>query len=235
LAKDIALMPEKRELKLRKWLTYFTLFISAVTIIVDLMIFVYNFLNGELSVRFVLKVLVVLLVACGVFGYYMWDLKRKELKSKTPKILAIILAVFALGSIIAGFFIVGTPSDQRNRRFDEQRLQELQMIQGQVVNYWTLKKNLPADLSLLQDNISGFVVPMDPETKASYEYKIIDPLKFELCATFALSSDDKQGPRGPYYAAPYDSFQQNWSHGSGRTCFTRTIDPELYKTPNNKD
>jgi len=229
LAKDMALVPEKRGLKLRKWLTYFTLFISAVTIIVDLMIFVYNFLNGELSVRFVLKVFVVLLVACGVFGYYMWDLKRKDLVSKLPKVFAIILAVFALGSIIIGFFIIGTPSDQRKRRFDEQRVQELQMIQGQVVNYWTLKKNLPADLSLLQDNISGFVAPMDPETKVAYEYKIIDPLKFELCATFALASDDKENQNRINYYPPYDSFQQNWSHEDGRTCYSRTIDPELYK------
>src|SRR3989339_1639517 len=103
LAKDLAVTPEKRELKLRKWLTYFTLFISAITIIVDLMIFVYNFLNGELSARFALKVLVVLLVAVAVFGYYMWELKRKELVSKAPKILAIILSIVALGSIIIGF------------------------------------------------------------------------------------------------------------------------------------
>lgn len=237
LSKDIAVMPEKRELKLRKWLTYFTLFISAVTIIVDLMIFVYNFLNGEISVRFVLKVLVVLLVACGVFGYYMWDLKRKDLQSKLPKILAIVLAVFALVSIIIGFFIVGTPVDQRNRRFDEQRVQELQMIQGQVVNYWTLKKSLPADLSLLQDNISGFMVPSDPDTKVGYEYKILDPLKFELCATFARPNNelDFRFKEAPQYAMPNDSFQQNWNHEAGRTCFTRTIDPELYKLPNNKD
>jgi len=191
---------------------------------------VYNFLNGEISTRFVLKVLVVLLVACGVFGYYMWDLKRKEPQSKLPKILAIILAVFALGSIIIGFFIVGTPMDQRNRRFDEQRVQELQMIQNQVVNYWTLKKNLPENLGMLQDDISGFFVPSDPETKVNYEYKIIDPLKFELCGTFALASDQNQISRGPYYAVPYDSLQQNWNHDAGRFCFTRTIDPELYKT-----
>lgn len=231
LAKDVTLMPEKRDLKLRKWLTYFTLFISAVTIIVDLIIFVYNFLNGEISVRFVLKVLVVLMVACGIFGYYMWDLKRKELVSKLPKILAIILAVFALGSIITGFFIVGTPTDQRNRKFDEQRVQELQMLQSQVINYWILKHNLPTDLSLLQDDISGFKVPADPETKIAYEYKILDPLKFELCANFTSVEDSlDQGKNGQYYATPLDVFQQNWKHDTGRTCFTRTIDPELYKT-----
>ena len=105
LAKDLNITPEKRELKLRKWLVYFTLFISAITIIVDLMIFVYNFLDGELNTRFFLKVLVVLLVAVAVFAYYMWDLKRKEMKSKIPKILAIVLSVIVLVSIIIGFFI----------------------------------------------------------------------------------------------------------------------------------
>lgn len=237
LAKDLAVTPEKRELKLRKWLIYFTLFISAITIIVDLMIFVYNFLNGELSTRFALRVLIVLLVAGGVFGYYMWDLKRKELKSKFPQILAIILAVVTLGSIVVGFFVVGTPTDQRNRRFDEQRVQELQMLQEQIVNYWTLKHNLPSDLSQLQDNISGFVVPKDPDTEMAYEYKILEPLKFELCATFVRPNSDLdfRFKEAPQYAVPYDSFKQNWNHESGKTCFTRTIDPELYKTLNNKN
>ena len=201
------------------------------------MIFVYNFLNGELSARFVLKVVVVLLVAGGVFGYYMWELKRKELISKIPKVLAIILAVFALGSIIVGFFIVGTPFDQRNRRFDEQRVQDLQMLQNQVLNYWTLKHNLPVDMSLLQEDISGFIVPLDPDSKTPYEYKILDPLKFELCTTFARPNNnlDFRFKSAPQYAMPNDSFQQNWNHEAGRTCFSRTIDPELYKLPNNKD
>lgn len=237
LGKDLVVTPEKRELKLRKWLTYFTLFISAVTIIVDLMIFVYNFLNGELSTRFVLKVVVVLLVAAAVFGYYMWELKRKELVSKVPKILAIILSVVALVSIVIGFFVVGTPIDQRNRRFDEQRVQELQMLQGQIVNFWTLKHNLPSDLSLLEDDISGFIVPMDPASKTAYEYKITGPLTFELCATFAISSQITdgigRGKTSPVYY-PNGSMGDNWNHEAGRTCFTRTIDPELYKTPNNK-
>ena len=231
LAKDIKATPEKRDLKLRKWLIYFTLFISAITLIVDLMVFVYYFLDGEISTRFFLKVLVVLLVAGAVFGYYMWELKRNNSASKIPKILAFVVSAVVLGSIIAGFFIVGSPSDQRNRRFDEQRTQELQMLQSQVINYWTLKEKLPENLDLLQDDISGFIVPKDPGTKMSYEYKIIDPLQFELCATFAASSKDTGLlSDGTKYYSPYESFQQNWEHEAGRACFSRTIDPQLYKT-----
>ena len=230
LGRDLASNQKRRELKLRKWLTYFTLFISAVTIIVDLIIFVFNFLSGELTVQFFLKVLVVLLVAGAVFGYYIWDLRRKKIKSKTPKILAWILSFVVLASIIIGFFIIGTPGEQRERRFDEQRISDLQMLQSQIINYWIRKESLPQNLSELEDSISGFVAPQDPETDLAYEYMVTDTLSFELCATFKTSSQDYgvgSQVAKPFY--PYDSFQQHWDHEAARTCFERTIDPELYK------
>jgi len=231
LARDLHKEPKKREMKLRKWLIYFTLFISAITIVVDLMIFVYNFLDGELTVRFFLKVLVVLLVAGAVFGYYIWELKRSNAKTSIPKILTIIVTVVVLASIIWGFFIVGTPWQQRARKMDEQRVNDLQTLQYQIIDYWNRKNSLPAGLALLQDNISGFSIPQDPETKFDYEYKVVENLKFELCANFKTS--DKDFPargKDTMYNTPYGAFQQNWEHETGRICFERTIDPELYKT-----
>lgn len=232
LAKDLALSPEKRDLKLRKWLIYFTLFISAITIIVDLIIFVYNFLDGELTVQFFLKVLTVLVVAGAVFGYYIWELKREKMPSNTPKILAAAMALAVTASIVVGFFIIGTPSDQRERRFDERRVSDLQMLQSQIVDYWVKKDNLPADLGDLEDNITGFAVPKDPGTDLVYEYKIVDPLSFELCATFSRPSyeSDLARPYPKEYSSPYDSYQQNWNHESGRHCWVRNIDPDLFKT-----
>lgn len=70
--------PEKRGSKVRKWLTYITLFLAAGVIIGDLITLVSNLLSGELTVRFVLKVLVVLVIAGLVFGYYLWDLRKEE-------------------------------------------------------------------------------------------------------------------------------------------------------------
>ena len=68
LGRDFAREPGKREIKIRKWLLYLTLFIATITIIVDLVTLVYNFLSGELTVRFLLKVMAVLIVAAAVFG-----------------------------------------------------------------------------------------------------------------------------------------------------------------------
>ncbi len=233
LAKDLIAEPQKRELKLKKWLVYFTLFVSAVTIVIDLITFVYNFLSGELTTRFFLKILVVLLVAGAVFGYYMWDLKRKELVSKIPKILAIILSVVVLASVAAGFYIIGTPFEQRDRRFDEQRVQNLQTIQGQIINYYSLKGMLPVELTALNDSINGFVVPTDPINGQKYEYNVLAKYKFELCSTFDSVDQNQKGFNSPQYAMPYDSFNQNWYHGAQRTCFIREIDPQLYNVKEN--
>lgn len=229
LSKELRAVPEKREFKLRKWLLYFTLFVSAITIIIDLITFIYNFLSGELTIQFFLKILVVLVVAGAVFGYYIWELKRDDLNSQMPRTLATILAVVTIVSIGAGFWIIGSPTDQRNRRFDMQRVSDLQMLQGQVLYYWTQKGEIPAELGDLQDSISGFIVPMDPETGAAYEYRTIEKLKFELCATFkTVGPDSYNQPKSLIYA-PNDPYSQNWAHQAERTCFTRTIDPELYK------
>ena len=230
LGKDIRKTPAMRELKLRKWLTYFTLFISSVTIIVDLMLFVFRFLSGDLTIQFFLKVFVVLLVAAAVFGYYIWDLRRKNTKTNTTKILAWILSIVVLASVVAGFFIIGTPAEQRDRRFDEERVGDLRVLQGEIINYWIQKEALPAGLSDLQDSISGFVPPEDPATDLPYEYYVIEDLSFELCAVFETSSKDfGSGYKGEGYVSPYESFQQNWEHEAERTCFERTIDPDFYK------
>ena len=152
------------------------------------------------------------------------------MKSKTPKILAWTLSFVILASIIASFFIIGTPAVQRERRFDEQRVDDLQTLQSQIVNYWTQKEVLPQDIGELEDSISGFIVPKDPDSDSPYEYNVIDSLSFELCAIFKTSSDDfGSTSKGVRAVLPYDSFQQNWSHQAERTCFIRTIDPELHK------
>lgn len=70
--------PEKRASKIRKWLTYLTLFITAGVIIGDLITLIFNLLGGEITLRFTLKSLVILAIAGMIFGYYLWDLKKEE-------------------------------------------------------------------------------------------------------------------------------------------------------------
>jgi len=234
IEKDLNKNPAKRNLTFRKWLIYFTLFASAVTIIIDLIRLVYDFFDGDLTIKFFLKILIVLLVAGGVFGYYLWDLKRTVGKKyKLPRIIAIIVSLVVLVGIVIGFFVGGSPAVQRQRKADDQRVMHLQELQGQIINYWQMKEALPVELADLTDSISGFVPPVDPETGANYEYNITSALEFELCATFSTVSlnNNSENIRIPSKAIYYgnDPYNQNWAHETGRTCFDRTIDPELYK------
>lgn len=78
MGKAIARDPEKRSSKVRKWLTYLTLFVAAGIIIGDLISLVFNLLGGEITLRFLLKTLVVGGIAGTIFGYYLWDLRTEE-------------------------------------------------------------------------------------------------------------------------------------------------------------
>jgi len=235
LNQEIKQIPEKKELRTRKWLLYFTLFTAAVVIIGDLVSLVYNFLQGELTLRFILKILVVLLIAVAVFAYYLWNLRREQFVKWDKMMKIFVQAVIAIVAIIiiSGFFMVGSPQSERLKRFDEKRISDLQNIQGQTISFWQQKNHLPQNLDELKDSISGYVPPQDPENRTSYEYRVIGDLEFELCANFKTKSINQENSvvAEPIdYAKPYypDTFN-NWQHNEGHICFNRIIDPELYK------
>lgn len=81
LGRELARNPAKRLSAVRRWLTYVTLFLAAGIVIGDLITLIYNVLGGELSTRFLLKVLIVGGIAGTIFGYYLLDLRREEKES----------------------------------------------------------------------------------------------------------------------------------------------------------
>ncbi len=234
LEKEIKQIPEKRELRVRKWLVYLTLFAAAIAVIVEIVRLVYNFLSGELTMNFFLKILIVLIVATFTFGYYLWDAKREVGSvSMIPKYLAYATGFIVLVSFVLNFILMGSPASQRAVKFDDQRVSDLQSIQYQIISHWQQKESLPSNLSALSDSISGFTAPTDPDTRAQYEYSIKGPLSFELCATFGAKSIVTGAP-DRVYSTPAEKLGVNapiesWSHEAGHFCFTRTIDPEIYK------
>ena len=73
--------PERKESRIKKWLTYLTLVIAAGVLIGDLITVLSSLLGGELSMRFFLKASTVFLVAGSIFGYYLSDLQKEEKES----------------------------------------------------------------------------------------------------------------------------------------------------------
>jgi len=194
------------------------------------------FLGGELTTRFLLKVSVVLLIAAGVLMHFIADIKGywKEFPEKA-RMVGWGAGALLVASIVAGFFIMGTPGQVRLYRFDDQKVSDLQNIQYQVVNYWQQKEKLPATLAELSDPISGQTIPADPQSGASYTYAQKSATSFELCATFNAETQHPSQNEGRYMTSPVmpgtkgeDLSMLPWNHSKGETCFTRTIDPERY-------
>lgn len=222
IGKDIKVTPEKAHISIRKWLLFLTLFLAGAAITVDLIVLLDTFLQGEIKTRFILKVLSVLVVTGGIFGYYLYEIKNKIEKTTISKRSAVTAGLAVLITIIVGFIIMGSPTTARNRRFDDTRINNLTSIQWQLTNYWQQKNRLPETLAELNDPISGFETPTDPETNLPYEYTPVSENGFELCATFTTNSNDTTRD----ISMPLG--KTNWSHGTGHQCFTHTIDKDLY-------
>lgn len=242
IRKTITLDETRQDLWVRRWALVLTLFISAAAIIITFIVLLTTFLNGEeMTARFLLKVLSVILVAGTAFVYFLADIKgRWKTQPNISRNISygVLVVVFAI--VFSGFFIVGTPQDARLARYDAQKVSDLQNIQWQIVNYWQTKEKIPAKLADLSDPISNYNLPTDPQTKQSYEYMVSGKLSFQLCANFNAESR-KMMEGGVQPTVPvsvmYDKAnvgfggeQSNWSHAAGRVCFDRTIDPERYPT-----
>lgn len=78
VARQVTQDPIARLSPVRRWLTYLTLFLAAIAFVGDVITLVYNLLGGEITLRFLLKVLVVAVVSSAIFGYYLLDLRRGE-------------------------------------------------------------------------------------------------------------------------------------------------------------
>ena len=70
--------PAMQRSRVRKWLTYITLFIAACTLIGDTIGLVYSFLSGDLSARLILKLLVIAAIAGAILLYFLRDAERGD-------------------------------------------------------------------------------------------------------------------------------------------------------------
>jgi len=218
----VAQEPAKRGSRIRKWLTYLTLFVAAMVLVGNLIVLVRGLLSGEVTLRFALKVLAVFLIAGTVFAHYAGDLRREEgatpLPAAPPGFFARVAAAAGILVMIAGFFAAGSPREARLRKLDLDRIQALRRIAIGLEAYWGRYGTIPADLDSLayayESEVPDQATIVDPVTRERFGYRLLDRAegKYELCAVFEAA--DSTGGRGGSIYAP--SF---WNHRVGRHCF----------------
>jgi NADH:ubiquinone oxidoreductase subunit 6 (subunit J) len=235
ISKIIKSINEKRDIWIRKWRIYLTLFLAGLMVAIDLIVLLGSYLRGELTERFILKVLVVLVISIIVFVFYLLErmsdgsaVTATTLKAK--KIFGFIGLIFAIATVVTTFVVVGSPTHQRNLRLDEQTINQLRTIRQNIITQYQGTGKLPKDKSSIKDfGTMRMVVDKTEDSKTfDYEYNVIDAQKldFALCAHFNESytaSQDKIGMN--YYNYESDS---EWDHDAGRYCFNFNIDKIKY-------
>lgn len=196
-----------------RWLTYLVLLAAALNIIGRLIQLIFEFLDGSYTLASIFKILVVLLIASGIFGYYWYDLKRTDYSSKSSvsKIFFSIVVVIVTASIVGGFLLIDSPRITRMKKQDQQSVYNLNNIKNIINSDYVSTKSLPSDLSAPK-----FSNMIDPKTNKPYEYRVISETKYELCATFELAVDSLDRNIYP--------MGENWDfHKSGRQCFEQDV------------
>ena len=222
--------PDLRSSRIRKWLTYLTLFVAAGVLAGDLIALVFFGLGGELAVRFLLKVAVVAAIAGSVFGYYFWDLRQDDVETvdggqapRLPVIFAGASAVAVVVAVVLGLVVVGSPGEARERGLDVVRVSNLRDIVRGVDVYWERSGSLPASLEALSSERDIDIVSIvDPQTRAPYAFRTTGEKAYELCATFSLDAPTDQASLRTY---PYR--ERFWRHQAGTYCFDlEAIEPD---------
>ena len=225
--------PAKRTSKVRKWLTYLTLFIASAALVVDLMTLVYYFLDGDISFRFLLKVVTVAAVAALVLGHYLGELKRADETSTAVSSNRRLVA--GLSTALVGFLVLLTlwlsasPWYARKIRRDEQRKADLRAIAEEVRERWEDYGEVPEDLEAFstQQGVSLRRI-RDPRTDQLYDFRHIESGVIELCAEFETSENHSRIRFGRFGTPPRERF---WDHQKGRNCFRITAPAAPPETP----
>lgn len=129
--------------------------------------------------------------------------------------IALLVSV-VVAAVIAGIYVIGSPAEQRLRRMDETRTQDLIATTYALDAYWRRNQQLPASLDeLLQDrDASAILAGID--VQSTQEYMPRGPATYELCAVFNRPSSESRAEPGGVF----------WSHGEGRECFVLEVETQ---------
>jgi heme/copper-type cytochrome/quinol oxidase subunit 2 len=209
-------------LTLTKWLIYLSLLVGGAIILGDLVAVILAFLNGELVITFILKALAIFIVIGAAFTYYLLDAKghwqKNERLSVTYGAATLLIVLIA---IIIGFLYSEPPTEIRERKIDDNQVQDLRDFQWRIEEYYRVNSMLPESTDVLYQGIS---VPTAPDERMDYSYVVDDSNTFRLCAEFLYASQDTMRYPEPTYSEKTILNPNNWDHGAGEWCFERIVE-----------
>lgn len=216
-------------LTLTRWLIYLSLFVGSAILLGDLVAVLWAFLNGEITMRFLLKAGALLVIVSAALKYYILDTRGYWTGHERQALMyAGAATILVVTAIVFGFTSIDSPSEVRERRIDQQQVNDLQDMQWRIEEHYRVNGMLPDSVNELYISET---MPEAPEDRSSYEYNPLGRISYELCATFVHSSmrSENASIARPMYDRGYNPMNYNWEHAEGRTCFER-IAPEIETT-----
>ena len=99
--------------------------------------------------------------------------------------------------------------DERARRMDRRRVDDLERIVSATDLYWTRHSLLPASLDELTAEPGVSIDTRDPAGSENYGYQPVDSTHYEVCANFESESEK----------VAWGQEKKLLAHGTGRQCF----------------
>ncbi len=190
--RELLIQPAQADSAIRRWLTYLALLVAASTVIGDVVVFVAQLLRGSITAPFIAKVAVVLVLAGGVFWYFLGSVQfrgenRKERLRRYGRVGSAAAAGLVVLTLALSFAEFGSPATQRLSASDERRSEDLEVIAGVIKNRWTAARGqetptLPQSIRELPE--SAALRLTDPITGEPYRYVPLGGARYELCAGF---------------------------------------------------
>jgi hypothetical protein len=228
LLKEMSINEDKEHSGVRRWLTYLTLFVAAGALMGDLTTLIFRLLEGEVTLRFLLKVLAVFTASGMVFGYYSTVMRRPlDEQGNLHRIFAAVAGSLLGLVILYGFVVAGSPGSERDRKTDELRVDDIRTIADAILDYAydgrRYQATTPDEILDVPTSLSAFVkenprysISLTDPTGEAYRYEALGSDVFNVCSTFDTQSESLQ------WQAPF------WEHPAGAYCYTfDTSRPDL--------
>lgn len=207
---------------IRRWLIYLILFVVSVVVIGWLIATINTFLNGDITLKFILKFLTVLAISAVIFNYYLYDIKRDKIVEKDRAVSLYFYGslIIVIVSFISALMIVETPMEARNRKHDDMIVNDFNQVSSSINEYYNVNKILPDNLDVLVSNkyyLNEDALANQVNNEV-YVYEILGENDYKLCATFLMSTINDNDDLDRRYR--YDG---HWSHEAGYQCLEQTV------------
>lgn len=211
-----------------RWIVYLSLFVGSAVLLGTLISVIMHFLNGELTIRFILKVLVTLTIIGAAIAYYVHDTKGYWHQHTTARkyVELGLLGVVTL-IVLVSFTLIDSPTTIREISIDQQQIQDLREVEWRIEESIRANEVIPESIAELYPDGQA---PEAPTGRAPYTFNF-DEAGYGLCATFAHDDLDRAGDTMspifrpsqfatvPYHIEHFD----DWTYQAGEHCFTRTV------------